>query len=289
MRLSLIIGFLMLVIKVGAYWLTGSAAVLGDASESVVHIVAVIFATYSLWLSEQPADENHTYGHSKISFFSAGVEGGLIILAAIYIAYESIHRWVTGAVIANLDMGLGLTALSILINGALGFYLIRTGKQQSSLILIANGKHVLTDSWTSLGAVLGLSLTYTTSQQWWDPLCGLIMAGNILFSGYGLIRQSILGLMDEADPVLARELEEALSRETQARGIIYHALRHRNAGVIHYADVHLLFPDHILLKDAHRLATEIEDAVEDSLDRRVQITSHLECRGDHDKVHDRHP
>ncbi len=285
MRLSLIIGFVMLVLKMGAYLLTGSAAILGDAAESIVHVVAVMFASYSLWLSAQPADQNHPYGHSKIAFLSTGVEGGLIIIAAVYIIYESLRRWSEGLTVANLDQGVILTAITILINGALGGYLIYTGRRQDSLIVISNGKHVLTDGWTSLGALLGLGLMHVTGQPWWDPVCGLLMAANILISGYSLIRRSVTGLMDEASPELAQALDAALVRETLAHGISFHALRHRDAGQVHYVDVHFLFPDDIFLRDAHRIATEIEWAVEQSVKTPVHLTTHLECVGDHDELH----
>jgi cation diffusion facilitator family transporter len=285
MRLSLMIGFVMLVLKMGAYLLTGSAAILGDAAESVVHVAAVIFATYSLWLASQPADEDHRYGHSKISFFSAGVEGGLIVLAAVFIIYESVRRWIGDAQVVNLSAGLWITVLTIVINGALGWYLLRTGRADNSLILVSNGKHVLTDCWTSLGALVGLGLMHVTGQAWWDPVCGLLMAANILVSGYDLLRQSVVGLMDHADPKLTRALDEALARETAKHGVTFHALRHRNAGHVHYVDVHFLFPDDISLRDAHRTATEIECAVQHSVDHQVLITTHLECVGDHDELH----
>jgi cation diffusion facilitator family transporter len=285
MRLSLAAGFLMLVLKMSAYLLTGSAAILGDAAESVVHVAAVIFATYSLWFASQPADENHRYGHSKIAFFSAGVEGGLIVLAAVFIIYESIRRWIGGLTVSHLGDGLLLTFATVLINGALGWYLLRTGRKNHSLILTANGHHVLTDGWTSLGAIIGLGLMHLTGWLWWDPVFGLLMAGNILVSGYDLLRQSVAGLMDHADPALTRVLDEALARETASRGVTFHALRHRNAGKVHYVDVHFLFPDEIALREAHRIATDIERAVMKSTVQTVHITTHLECVGDHDELH----
>lgn len=285
MRLSLITGFVMLVLKMGAYLLTGSAAILGDAAESVVHVAAVIFATYSMWLAGQPADEDHRYGHSKISFFSAGVEGGLIVLAAVFIIYESVRRWIGGAEVANLSSGVLITVLTIVINGGLGWYLVRTGRSQNSLILVSNGRHVLTDCWTSLGALAGLGLMHLTGQSWWDPVCGLIMAGNILVSGYDLLRQSVIGLMDQADPLLTHALDESLARETAQRGVTFHALRHRNAGHVHYVDVHFLFPDDISLREAHRIATQIESAVQHSVSHQVHLTTHLECAGDHEELH----
>lgn len=285
MRLSLAAGFLMLVIKVGAYVLTGSAAVLGDAAESVVHVAAVMFASFSLGLRHKPADEDHPYGHSKIAFFSAGVEGALIFLAALYIIFEAVRRWLEHVPPSNLNEGLALTALTIVINAALGGYLVRTGKKAGSLILEANGKHVLTDVWTSLGAIVGLGLVALTGWHGWDPLCGLIMAANIIWTGSGLMRQSVGGLMDTADPTLNTALEGTLRQETAKHGIQFHALRHRDAGEMHYVEVHLLFPDDILLRDAHRMATEIERGVQESMKCPVLITTHLECVGDHDELH----
>lgn len=285
MRLSLAVGFLMVVLKVGAYVLTGSASILGDAAESVVHVAAVMFASFSLGLLQKPADDDHPYGHSKIAFFSAGIEGGLIILAALFIIYEAVDRWIKHLPPTNLDQGLILTMLTIIINAALGWHLIRTGKKAGSLILESNGKHVLTDVWTSLGVIIGLSLVALTGWHGWDSVCGIAMAGNIIWTGYGLMRQSIGGLMDTADPALNAALDAALRRETEKHGLRFHALRHRDAGEMHYVEVHLLFDDEIMLRDAHRIATEIEHSVQASVEHPVLITTHLECQGDHDELH----
>jgi divalent metal cation (Fe/Co/Zn/Cd) transporter len=222
----------------------------------------IMFAAFSLWLAEKPADENHRYGHSKIAFFSAGTEGALIVIAAVFIIYQSVKMLISGAQPANVDKGVLLTVATIVINGVLGWYLISTGRRNGSLILVSNGKHVLTDSWTSL-----------------------IMAGNIIVSGYGLLQQSVSGLMDVASPELDSRLKEVLLRETQRHGISFHALRHRDSGKTHWVDVHLLFPDNISLKEAHRVATEIEKNVCSAMDRAVVITTHLECDGDHDAMH----
>ena len=285
MRLSLAVGFLMVVLKVGAYVLTGSASILGDAAESVVHVAAVMFASFSLGLLQKPADDDHPYGHSKIAFFSAGIEGGLIILAALFIIYEAVDRWIKHLPPTNLDQGLILTTLTIIINAALGWHLIRTGKKAGSLILESNGKHVLTDVWTRLGVIIGLSLVALTGWHGWDSVCGIAMAGNIIWTGYGLMRQSVGGLMDTADPALNAALDAALRRETEKHGLRFHALRHRDAGEMHYVEVHLLFDDEIMLRDAHRIATEIEHAVQSSVEHPVLITTHLECQGDHDELH----
>lgn len=281
MKASLILGFVMLVLKLGAYLITGSAAILGDAAESVVHVAAVMFAAYSFALVGKPADEDHRYGHSKVEFFSAGVEGGLIIIAAVYIAYVSVRNWISGAQPENLGNGVVLVVATVLLNGVLGAVLIQQGKRVGSLILQSNGHHVLTDAWTSLGALLGLGLMALTGKTWWDPLFGLLMAANILYTGFGLVSRSVGGLMDVADPLMTRKLDEALARETQKHGVTFHALRHRDSGSLHWVEVHLQFRDDISLKEAHRIATEIEREVIGSVEKRVIITTHLECMGDH--------
>lgn len=198
-RISLTVGFLMLAGKWYAYLLTGSAAILSDAAESVVHVLAVAFAAYSLWLSFKPPDSTHPYGHDRISFFSAGVEGTLIILAAGIIMYEAVRKWIGGLELQNLGEGTLFVAGAGVINAALGLYLLWQGKRHNSLVLIANGKHVLTDSWTSLGVVGGLLLVLWTDWLPFDPILAIIVAANILWSGGKLVRQSVGGLMDEGE------------------------------------------------------------------------------------------
>ena len=199
-RVSLAIGFFMLGTKLLAYGMTGSAAILSDAAESVVHVVAVSFAAYSLWLSRKPPDPSHLYGHDKVAFFSAGFEGAMIVLAAVYIVYESIRRLIAGPKLENLGAGALLILVAGVINGALGGYLLWVGKKYGSLILEADGRHVLTDCLTSLGVVVGLGLTILTGWLRFDPIVAILVALDILWMGSKLIRQSIGGLMDEVDP-----------------------------------------------------------------------------------------
>jgi cation diffusion facilitator family transporter len=285
MNLSLVVGIFMFAMKVGAYLLTGSAAILSDAAESVVHVAAVVFAAYSLRLSYRPADKDHLYGHAKISFFSAGFEGAMIVIAALYIIYESVHKWLTGLQLENLGAGTALTAAAAAINGGLGGYLVWLGRRKHSVILTANGKHVLTDCWTSIAVMVGLALVLTTKWLPFDPICGIIMAGNILRSGWGLMKSAFFGLMDKADPETQSRLIEILDSETQQRGLSYHELRHRNMGDSHWVELHLLFPEGVSLADAHRIATEIERAIERSLEPRANVTTHMECSSDHTKLH----
>ena len=285
MNLSLGVGIVMFVMKMGAYLLTGSAAILSDAAESVVHVAAVIFAAYSLRLSHLPADEDHLFGHAKIAFFSAGFEGAMIILAAVYIIYESLHKWQSGLALDNLAAGTTLTGAAAAINGALGVYLVWMGRRKNSLILEANGKHVLTDCWTSLAVLAGLCLVLITKWQPFDPICGIIMACNILWSGAGLLKSAFFGLMDKADPATHARLAEVLRRETGKRGLSFHHLRHRNLGDALWVEVHLLFPEGASLADAHRTASEIERVVEAEMAVRTNVTTHLECESDHELLH----
>lgn len=285
MKLSLGVGLLMLVIKVYAFLLTGSAAIFSDAAESVVHNVAVGFALFSLWYSSRPADRTHPYGHEKIGYFSAGFEGSLIVLAAVYIIYEAVRKWLGGLHIENLDAGIWFTVAAFAINAALGSFLVWRGKRTRSLIVEANGRHVLTDSWTSLGVVVGLVLARVTGWLPFDPLCAILVALNILWSGGDLMRRSFRGLMDEADPDVDRRMRAILDEEVGRFGVQYHELKHRKAGRTVWVEVHLLFPDETPLWLAHAQATEIEDAIESRTDEHIEVTTHLEPAKDHGRVH----
>jgi cation diffusion facilitator family transporter len=281
MTMSVGAGILLLGLKAIAYWWTGSTAILSDLGESVAHLAAVGFAAYSLWLSLQPADANHLYGHTKIGFFSAGFEGAMIMGAAIYILYEAWGAAWNGPQLDHISIGLVLTAGAAALNGALGWHLVRTGRLRGSIILEANGHHVLTDCWTSLGVLIALGLVKLTGWLYWDPLFAAVAAINILVAGYRLVRRSVSGLMDAADPEMHELIEQIVSAETGRRGISHHNLRHRNVGDAHLIELHLVFPAEALLRDAHRIATEIEEAVEVKIHPAGHVITHLECEGDH--------
>lgn len=265
--------------------ITGSAAILSDAAESVVHIFAVAFAAFSMWFSFQPADRSHPYGHDKITYFSAGSEGFLIVLAAVFIIYEAVRRLIGGTTLENLDTGTWIVFGASVVNLALGGYLVWQGKRGASLILLANGKHVLTDSWTSFGVVAGLLLTLWTGWLPFDPLIAIAVAINILWSGGKLLRQSVGGLMDESNPDLERSIRTVLDEETRRHGLVYHELRYRESGTTVWVEYHLLFTTGTTLEEAHRCATEIEAALTGALPGVVRVTSHLEPVHEHDEVH----
>jgi cation diffusion facilitator family transporter len=284
-RLSLVVGFFMLAGKTFAYTITGSVAILSDAAESVVHVIAVGFAAFSLWLSLKPADHSHLYGHEKIGFFSAGMEGMMIVIAAFYIIYTSIAKWIAGLQLQNLETGTLITAAAAVVNAFLGWYLVRQGRRSRSLVLVANGKHVLTDSWTSFAVILGLLMVMWTGWLPFDPIVAVAAAVNILWSGGKLIRQSVGGLMDEADPVFERQLRQALDLETQKRGLWYHEVRYRHSGTSMWVEFHLLFPRGSFIEEAHWKATEIEAALKEALPVSLNIITHLEPREEHDQTH----
>jgi cation diffusion facilitator family transporter len=238
-----------------------------------------------MWLTLRPADANHLYGHAKVSFFSAGFEGAMIMAAAVYILYEAVRAAIEGPELAHIPVGLALTAVAALLNGALGWHLVRTGKRRGSIILEANGHHVLTDCWTSIGVLVALGLVQVTGWLYWDPLFAAAAALNILVSGVRLVRRSVSGLMDAADPVVHREIEKIVTTETAKHGISHHNLRHRNIGDAYLVELHLAFPAEILLRDAHRVATAIEESLEKSIHPAAHVITHLECEGDHEDGH----
>ena len=249
----------MLIGKTAAYFMTHSAAIFSDAAESVIHVIAVGFAAFSLRLSTKPASSEFLYGYERITFFSAGFEGALIVVAAITILSESIRRWIAGLQMENLGAGVLLILLAGILNAGLGYYLLRAGRRTNSLILEANGKHVLTDSWTSFGVVGGLGLVLLTHWKPFDPLVAIAVAANILWSGGHLVWRSAVGLLDYSDPKAGREIRDKLDAICAELAIQYHGVRFRTTGCRQIIEVHLLFPRLTSVSDAHRLATILEE------------------------------
>ncbi len=285
MRLSLSVGCLMLIGKLAAYFYTGSAAIFSDAAESVVHVVAVAFATFSLWLSTRPAVPHFHYGYERITFFSAGFEGAMIVLAAGSIIYTSAEKWRHGLTLEHLGNGTAVIMAAACINALLGWYLVRLGRRNHSLILEADGKHVLTDSWTSFGVVVGLLLVMLTGWKPFDPLFAFAVAANILWSGGRLMWQSMVGLLDYSDPEIGHQIRGCLDSICEDLQVQYHGVRFRTTGYRQIIEVHLLFPQSMNIGEAHRIATLLEERLMADLSVPAEVTTHLESLEDHSEVH----
>jgi cation diffusion facilitator family transporter len=285
MRLSLIFGLVMLLGKTSAYFLTHSAAIFSDAAESVIHVIAVGFASFSLRLSVKPASHQFLYGYERVTFFSAGFEGAMIVVAAIAILVESIRKWIAGLQLEHLGAGALLVLIAGILNAGLGYYLLRVGRRTNSLILEANGKHVLTDSWTSFGVVGGLGLVLLTGWKPFDPLIAIAVAVNILWSGGNLVWRSAVGLLDYSDPRTGREIRSKMDAICAELAIQYHGVRFRTTGYRQIIEVHLLFPHYTSVSEAHRLATILEERLPIELKMPAEVITHLESVEDHADVH----
>ena len=281
MNLSFGVSWLILAGKVAAWWLTGSAAILADAAESVVHLGAVGFAALSVRLAARPASQRLPYGYERISFFSAGFEGGLIFFAGVGILLSAVDDWRTGIPLRELGTGTAIILAAALCNLGLGWYLVRVGRREHNIILEANGKHLLSDSGTSFGVVAGLTLVLVTGWKPFDPICAILVATQLLRSGGRLVERSVKGLLDYADPQVYARLNQLLDEVCAAHGVQFHQLRFRSTGQRLLAVAHLLFPSSMPIGEAHRLATEIEDQLQERFDLPVELETHLESREDH--------
>lgn len=255
--LSLFVGLVLFFVKMFAFFLTDSKAIFSDAIESVVHIFATMVALYSIILSSKPADKSHLYGHGNIEYFSAGIEGLLIIIAAITIFYFSIIDLLGSPQPKKLDYGTALIAFAGIVNLVLGLHLIKTGKQTNSIALEADGRHILTDSYTSLGIVIGLLIVLATGLYIIDPIIAIVVALNIVYTGYKLIRESIGGLMMETDEELLLKITNVFGKVKEPHTIDVHQLRFWKSAEKVFIDFHLTLPYYYNVKQTHNIEEEI--------------------------------
>jgi cation diffusion facilitator family transporter len=259
--ISLVVSLGILAAKYQAYRLTGSTAILSDALESIVNVVTAVFSLGGIIFAGRPADRNHPYGHGKIEFFSAAFEGGLIAFAAVVIIYEVVQSFFLGVEIRELEIGLLIIVVTAAVNLALGWFLVRTGRKHDSLTLVADGQHVLSDFWTSAGIVVGLLLVRATGLAWLDPLVAAVVAVNLMWTGFRLVRHAAGGLLDEEDTELLDRLLQVL-RGYVGEGIIrIHHLRAIRAGRFHHVDAHLVVPEFWPVDRAHEVAEELSEKV----------------------------
>jgi cation diffusion facilitator family transporter len=272
--LSIAAAVLTLGMKSAAYLLTDSVGLLSDAVESVVNLVASLTAFVSLYYAARPVDRSHTYGHEKIEFFSSGLEGVLILVAAGGIAWYAVRRLLLPEQL-HLGLGLLIASAAAVLNGAVGLLLVRVGRAHRSIVLEADGRHLLTDVWTSAGVLAGLGLVWLTGYDVLDPVVALIVAANIVWTGFGLVRRSFNGLMDHALPEAEQAAVRAAIEAQLGPHMHYHALRTRQAGARRFADFHLLVPGHFTVKQAHALTGRIEAALRAALPE-LEVTVHVE-------------
>jgi len=275
-RLSAAVGVGMLALKWTAYLLTSSTAILSDALESVVHVGAVLFMWFCTRVAAQPPDDDHPYGHGRIEFFSVAFEGGMVALAGLGICWQAVRVLWFGGQVEQVGIGLGLTAVAAAINLALGWYLLRTGRRTDSPILIADGHHVLSDVWTSTGVIVGVGLVAVTGWQLIDPLCALVLAGYILFTGVRLVRTAASGLMDEADPAALARVVAAINEVREPEWLDVHNLRLRVNGDATYIDFHLELPGDWSVAHAHDTIERLEAHILMRLGRQGAVMIHID-------------
>lgn len=284
-RVSLIISCILLIFKIIGYFSTNSVALLSDLTESIIHLFIVGFSTFCVWFSHQPADENHPYGHDRVAFFSSGLEGAMIISAALFICYESTERILYAIDINNLGLGILITMLSLTTTFILSMWIRRQAKTTGSLLLKAHATHLLTDCITDLGVLCSLTLVKTTGLRFWDPLIAIAISTNIFLAGIKILRQAIAGLMDAKDEDLHKKILKTLTDKAVELKVKFHQLRHRSSGNKVFVEFHLLFPKDLTIDTAHRLATQIEAELHSTIDQELEIISHLEPLETHDAIH----
>jgi len=273
--LSILAALVTLGMKSAAYSLTDSVSLLSDAAESLVNLVAAVTALICLWYSVQPVDTSHTYGHEKIEFFSSGLEGILILVAAGGIAWYAMQRFFHLQELEQLELGTCISFFAALINLIVARILIRVGRHTNSIILEADGQHLMTDVWTSFGVVVGLVLVSMTGWVILDPLLALLVAANIVWTAWGLIARSFNGLMDHALPEKEQEAVRAAIDALLQPGLHYHALRTRQAGARKFLDFHLLVPGTWTVQEAHDFTERVEAAVRSALPG-AEVVVHIE-------------
>jgi cation diffusion facilitator family transporter len=263
-------------LKTLAWWLTGSVGLLSDAIESLVNLAAAFLALSMLRLAARAPDKDHPYGFSKAEYFSAGIEGALIVLAAAGIIATALPRLIVPQSLAMPALGLALSAAASAINLAVAVVLLRAGKMHRSITLEADGRHLMTDVWTSAGVIAGVALVFATGWLVLDPLVALAVAAHIVWAGIGLMRRSASGLLDAAIPQADQDqISDIFVEYSRRYGISFHAVRTRRAAARRFVSFHLLVPDEWSVAQAHRLSEEIEERIRELIEG-ATIDTHIE-------------
>lgn len=275
MLLSVAAGIATIALKMLAWRLTGSTGLLSDALESIVNLAAALIALVVVRWATLPPDEQHMYGHEKAEYFSAGVEGGLIMVAAALIGWVAIRRLLHPIPLEDVGVGLAVSAGASVVNLLVGVTLVRAGRKHRSITVEADGRHLLTDVWTSVGVIAGIAVVALTDWEWLDPLIALAVAANIVFTGITLVRRASGGLMDHALSFLEQSALDAALQPYRGEGVAFHAIRNRQAGRRSFVSMHVLVPGRWTVQQGHELLERVEADVRAALPHTTVFT-HIE-------------
>lgn len=276
-KLILFVAILLFIIKFIAWYITSSVAILTDALESITNILAGAFTLFSLYLSSKPKDHNHPNGHGKIEFVSASVEGTLIIFAGLIIIYEGVKRLIEGGSgLDSLGSGLVLIAITAIINYVVGVFAIQRGKKYNVLPLIAGGKHLQSDTYSTVGIIIGLILVWITGWQWLDAAIALLFGAIIIRSGFHIVRESIAGIMDEADEDLIEEFVEAINEHRSPNWVDLHKVRFIKYGNHVHLDAHLTLPWYLNMREAHEELDKMTKVLEEKFGEKHEMYVHTD-------------
>jgi len=277
--LSIAAALATIVLKASAYYITGSVGLLSDALESIVNLVAALMALAMLAVAARPADEMHAFGYNKAEYFSSGLEGMLILLAAASIVWTAIPRLITPRALEQVGIGVAVSILAAIVNLGVARLLLRAADKYRSITLEADAHHLMTDVWTSVGVVIGIAIVFLTGWNRLDPIIAIMVAINILWTGAKLLRRSVLGLMDSALPPAEHQaIKDVLSRY-ERNGIHYHALRTRHAGSRSFISFHVLVPGDWTVQRGHDLLEQVERDIRAAIPG-ASVFTHLEPAGD---------
>ncbi|MCO5237957.1 MAG: cation diffusion facilitator family transporter [Chitinophagaceae bacterium] len=276
-RIVTAIAVVLFIIKIIAWYVTRSIAVMTDALESVVNVIAGLVSLWALYIAAQPRDANHPYGHGKAEFLSAAVEGSLITVAGLVIIYEAIRHLIRPEPLKQLDIGIVLIAVTAIINYVTGYYCLRTGKKNNSLALIAGGKHLQTDTWSTIGIIGGLLLIRITGLHWIDSVTAIGLSLFILYTGYKIVRSSVAGIMDEADRALLQRMVEVLNANRRVNWIDLHNLRIIKYGHVLHIDCHLTVPWYLNVKEAHEEMELLSELIKKEFGESVELFVHADA------------
>ncbi len=276
MRMMLIFSIVLMIIKFIAFLLTHSNAILTDALESIINVVAGSFALYSIYVSSIPKDENHPYGHGKIEYLSAGLEGGLIVIAGVGIIIKSIINFFHPYQIHSIDLGLYITLFAGVCNFFMGSFLVKKGKQNNSILMIADGKHLITDTISSIGVVIGLAIIYFTKIYWIDNFVAILFGFFIFHTGFKLLKQSLNSLLDEADYEKLNHITEILNTNRKIKWIDIHNLRVLKYGSHLHIDAHITLPWYDNLESIHKEVSDLENLIKEKTEGDVELFIHAD-------------